>query len=91
MEIVKNLKPEPQMEDDEYVEIGQQFDHDEFACEKEIQDQVELVEHIDLVIPKWFYEVKHDDKSQWLPQINLQSIWSSVRELWILFHYKTHS
>lgn len=33
------------------IETEPQVEHDEFVCEKETQDKVDLVEHIDFVIP----------------------------------------
>ena len=46
--------------------------------------------HIDFIIPHWFYEGKHiNDISEWLPKVPDQQVWSPVRGLWILHHYKT--
>lgn len=50
---------------------------------------MDLVENIDFVIKKWFSEVKRDDTSQWLHQIQVQLIWNPVRGLWMLLYYKT--
>ena len=48
------------------------------------------VQHYDFIIPKWFYEVKDvNDLSQLLPKVHVQRVWSPIRGLWILLHYKT--
>lgn len=50
---MKNLEQidhdEPQMEHDEYVETEQQMKDDEFVCGKQIQDKVDLIEHINFL------------------------------------------
>lgn len=63
IEFVNDVKTEPQKEHVKFVillkrvlniEAEPQVEHDEFICGKKIHDKVDLAEHIDFVIPKWF-------------------------------------
>lgn len=61
--VIKDVKAEPHTEHDEFIENEPQVKHKECVYREEIQAERDLVDHTNLVIPKWFYEVKRDDIS----------------------------
>lgn len=56
------------------VETELQMEHHDFVSGEEIQDKEVLVDHINFVIPEWFYKIKCDDIPQWLPQVCVRLI-----------------
>lgn len=52
--------------------------HDEFVSRKEIQDKLDLMDHINFFVTKWFYEAKLNNISQWIPKIHVQLVWSPI-------------